>query len=542
MRMGRGVAASFGCTLARKPAAMQRFADVARRGFASPAAGQHFVQKTPFPSLTITCDGVTAQGSFAEQQHEFLEPDMSSVNELAKTLREKNIGVVAHFYMDAELQGTLVKVSEQWEHVFCADSLAMGFAAVEMAQKGVKAIACLGVDFMAESVKAYLNQNGFYDVPVLRLKEGAIGCSLAESAEAEVYTAFLKQARAELDNPLHVVYINTSLQTKSDTHNIIPTITCTSSNVVKTILQASAEMPSVNIVYGPDTYMGGNLEQLFNTLAVSSDEVIQKLHPAHNRETIKRLLSQYRYFKQGICVVHHMFGGEVVHKVEKDFPLDDPNNFYTAHFEVPGEMFASATHAATQGKGVVGSTSNILNFITDKATEPFTADGVSKKFILGTEAGMVTGIVKNVQDTLKSSGAKPTDKIEIVFPVAQEAVAQTGDASLPLVPGVKGGEGCSTAGGCATCPFMKMNDLDALMDVAVRLPATEEGGSIQLTDQLSLLSAKIPTGGLTEAGNPIIDGTKPISYMRVLMTDGTYPEELKTRVLSLKAGVAEARV
>ncbi|CAN0584988.1 unnamed protein product, partial [Laminaria digitata] len=29
-----------------------------------------------------------------------------------------------------------------------------------------------------------------------------------------------------------------------------------------------------------------------------------------------------------------------------------------------------------------------------------------------------------------------------------------------------GGEGCSTAGGCATCPFMKMNDLDALMDVA----------------------------------------------------------------------------
>lgn len=29
-----------------------------------------------------------------------------------------------------------------------------------------------------------------------------------------------------------------------------------------------------------------------------------------------------------------------------------------------------------------------------------------------------------------------------------------------------GGEGCSTAGGCATCPFMKMNDLDALLDVA----------------------------------------------------------------------------
>ena len=33
------------------------------------------------------------------------------------------------------------------------------------------------------------------------------------------------------------------------------------------------------------------------------------------------------------------------------------------------------------------------------------------------------------------------------------------------MPGVSGGEGCSTAGGCASCPFMKMNDLDSLVDV-----------------------------------------------------------------------------
>lgn len=34
-----------------------------------------------------------------------------------------------------------------------------------------------------------------------------------------------------------------------------------------------------------------------------------------------------------------------------------------------------------------------------------------------------------------------------------------------LVYGNAGSEGCSTAGGCATCPFMKMNDLDSLLDV-----------------------------------------------------------------------------
>jgi len=39
-------------------------------------------------------------------------------------------------------------------------------------------------------------------------------------------------------------------------------------------------------------------------------------------------------------------------------------------------------------------------------------------------------------------------------------------AAIATYQRTPGGEGCSTAGGCATCPFMKMNDLDALMDVA----------------------------------------------------------------------------
>ena len=34
---------------------------------------------------------------------------------------------------------------------------------------------------------------------------------------------------------------------------------------------------------------------------------------------------------------------------------------------------------------------------------------------------------------------------------------------LSVVPGPAGGEGCSLEGGCASCPFMKMNSLQALM-------------------------------------------------------------------------------
>ena len=47
-----------------------------------------------------------------------------------------------------------------------ADSLAMGDAAARMAQNGVKSIVCLGVDFMAESVRATLDANGHHSVPV----------------------------------------------------------------------------------------------------------------------------------------------------------------------------------------------------------------------------------------------------------------------------------------------------------------------------------------------------------------------------------------
>lgn len=33
---------------------------------------------------------------------------------------------------------------------------------------------------------------------------------------------------------------------------------------------------------------------------------------------------------------------------------------------------------------------------------------------------------------------------------------------LSVVPGPAGGEGCSLEGGCASCPYMKMNSLQAL--------------------------------------------------------------------------------
>ena len=67
-----------------------------------------------------------------------------------------------------------------------------------------------------------------------------IGCSLAEAAETGLYSDYLSQAAATGKPAMHVVYINTSLKTKAEAHAVVPTITCTSSNVVQTVLQVSA--------------------------------------------------------------------------------------------------------------------------------------------------------------------------------------------------------------------------------------------------------------------------------------------------------------
>eukprot|EP00854_Cymbomonas_tetramitiformis_P029998 gene29998-37447_t len=159
-------------------------------------------------------------------------------------------------------------------------------------------VAVLGVDFMAENVRAVMDGAGWADVGVYRMSSDAIGCSLAEAAESDVYYDYLKSSAGATKNNLHVIYINTSLETKARAHGIMPTITCTSSNVVTTILQAAAEIPDLTVYYGPDTYMGGNLADLFTRLVRLGDDEIRKLHPEHNVESIKSLLPRLHYFQE----------------------------------------------------------------------------------------------------------------------------------------------------------------------------------------------------------------------------------------------------
>lgn len=471
----------------------------------------------PFPSLIISAAGFTPKGAFAEAQATFLNPDPATINDLVTALAAENIGIVAHFYMDVELQGVLTAAAARWPHIAISDSLAMADTAVKMAEEGVKAVVVLGVDFMSENVRAVLDAAGHTDLPVYRVDKREIGCSLAASAEARAYGAWLHKAQAT-PRSLHVIYINTGLDVKGRSHAMVPTITCTSSNVVGTVLQAAAQIPELAVWYGPDTYMGDNLRTLFTRLSQGDPDEIAALHPAHTPQTIADLLTRFQVFPQGHCAVHHMFGDEVVRRVR----AEHPDAYHTAHLEVPGEMFAMATEAARAGRGCVGSTSNILHFIRDRLAEQLEEAGPARlQFVLGTEAGMITSIVDRVQALLAESGRQDVD-VEIIFPVAAEAVTIDSTFDLGILPGVAGGEGCSTAGGCATCPYMKMNSLDALMDV---LSVSAAGGDLRPLEPKKYTDL---IGGRTAADI----GCEPILHMRHFQSSGQLPAELVDAVLS----------
>jgi len=473
-----------------------------------------------FPALVITRNSLRAQGSFAEAQAAFLEPDPASVARLSAMLLELEVGIVAHFYMDPELQGVIA--STGYRHTQISDSLLMADRAVDMVRAGAKRIVVLGVDFMAENVRAVLDGAGFGDTPVYRVDEREIGCSLAQAAEAPEYLLWLDQA-SQTTPSLHVVYINTSLYTKAEAQRRIPTITCTSSNVVRTVLSAFAQVPELSVWFGPDTYMGQNLTALFETLAERPASEIAALHPQHDRQTIRALLKRFHFFPRGNCIVHHLFGDSVARTVKSNYA----DSYITAHLEVPGAMFRLGLDAQRAGRGIVGSTSDILNFVghvVDCAVEQQGLPSEVKRvsFVLGTETGMVTSLVRRIQSSLERDTLGRIE-VEIVFPVAEESVTATGQPDLPVIPGPMSGEGCSLEGGCATCPYMKMNSLDALFNLLKRIGNDETS--------LAAFAPRVRQG--TQTRHPSLDiAVEPINHMREFTRDGRLSDALVMDVLS----------
>ena len=147
--------------------------------------------------------------------------------EKIKNLKQKhNAVVLAHYYQDPEIQDMAD---------FVGDSLELSRKA---ARTNAEVILFCGVHFMAETAKI-VNPNKKVIIPDIDA-----GCSLADSAPADEFRAWLK------NYPNHVVisYINCSAEVKA-----MSDIICTSANA-KQVIESVPK--NKKIVFAPDRLLG----------------------------------------------------------------------------------------------------------------------------------------------------------------------------------------------------------------------------------------------------------------------------------------------
>ncbi|RRT44757.1 hypothetical protein B296_00048964 [Ensete ventricosum] len=79
--------------------------------------------------------------------------------------------------------------------------------------------------------------------------------------------------------------------------------------------KAFAQVPDLNVWYGPDSYMGANIVELFHQMADMADEEISRIHPEHNRNSIRSLLKRLHYYqatgKLPDKLIHHILHGGI---------------------------------------------------------------------------------------------------------------------------------------------------------------------------------------------------------------------------------------
>jgi len=160
------------------------------------------------------------------------EKNIDFVTEINKMRKNKNAVILAHYYVDSQIQD----IAD-----FVGDSLALSQKAAETS---ADIIVFAGVNFMAETAKILSPQKK------VLLPDLNAGCSLADSCPDDQFEEFIQM------NPGHTIisYVNTSAKVKALTD-----IVCTSSNAVKIINSVPKER---KIIFGPDKNLGNYISKL----------------------------------------------------------------------------------------------------------------------------------------------------------------------------------------------------------------------------------------------------------------------------------------
>lgn len=240
-----------------------------------------------------------------------IDPSLDLFAEIEQLKKEKNAIILAHYYQEPDIQD----VAD-----YIGDSLGL---AQQAEQTNADLIVFAGVHFMAETAKI-LNPSKKVLLPDLNA-----GCSLADSAPAELFRAF----KAKHPDHLVVSYINCTAEIKA-----LSDIICTSGNAVKIIESIPKEQP---ILFAPDKNLGAYL----------------------NKISGRNML-----LWNGACMVHEIFSLEKITKLK----IRHPQAKLIAHPECEDAILRIADY--------IGSTTQLLKYTkSDSANE----------YIVATETGIL---------------------------------------------------------------------------------------------------------------------------------------------------------
>lgn len=234
-------------------------------------------------------------------------------NRIQQLKKEKDVTLLAHYYMPAELQR---KTTQGGIADYVGDSLGLS---VEAQNTPARNILFCGVRFMAETALVINPDKNVF------MPDVSAGCSLASSISAQDVRDLKKQYPGV---PV-MGYINTYAETKTELD-----ICCTSRNAVA----IASSLEGDRLIFVPDLYMGQNLKR-----------VIEK-------QCGKELI-----LWKGTCEVHEQFNNAMVEEEDGDTEI-------LMHWEVPGDMVNTQL---SKRKGIVGSTGDILQYVKQSTANKF---------------------------------------------------------------------------------------------------------------------------------------------------------------------------
>jgi len=240
-----------------------------------------------------------------------VDPRLDLFKEIERLKKEKNAIVLAHYYQESDIQDV-------------ADYIGDSLGLAQQAEKTTADIIVFaGVHFMAETAKI-LNPSKKVLLPDLKA-----GCSLADSAPAELFRKFKEQ------HPGHIVisYINCTADIKAQSD-----IICTSSNAAFIVDSVPKDQP---IIFAPDKNLGAYLV----------------------KQTGREMV-----LWNGACMVHEIFSLERITKLK----MRHPNAKLISHPECEEPILRISDY--------IGSTTGLLKF---------TQQDDSQEYIVATETGIL---------------------------------------------------------------------------------------------------------------------------------------------------------